>query len=806
MIARACLLFLGLLLAAPCRADGEPPGQEKAVRLELEGGEVLEGRLEGFAERTYRVRLADGKVREVREEEVTRVEFPGQAASARPTAAAVAARVLARAEASGALAERVLGTHWFLVTEESHSSHHQGEKRGPRLSLLRVEVARDADELRLDLELLLAPGNRSDPEVLDLDGNGHPVRFRARVGMDGRLRRVEAFCRGFSLTWALAGTSCRLEGRVRGKGYAAEVPWSEDMLLESFLALVLAPLHDQGVPETFLFRMARPKGADGPETVRRMRPLPGTRAVSGEELRLLEVTEERGGQARQDRVMRLSCATAGGRLVRWEQENHGNASGVQYVAETTLMERIDAARFEALVTEWKAERAPMDPPAEPAAAEPQPDALSLFLVQARGSGALARVAGTRRYVLRAAPGQADRLEELARDDPALAEQARNARVLAGGAAVIEVTTRLEGERLALEVREEMIGDPASPERHLVSWDERGLLLEHSVRRGRPGVTEEEETARRRGAELVLVTRRRALPLEGWPGSEGRVERSSPLEPGHVPERVVAWLLPLLAGSLPERLELAGSSTPGRVDRSLLLVPRMVPAGADRLVLREERHPTPGDDYFPVPEGLAPARALVLTWGQTEQSDGRPVLCAWIDASGAHLGTSLAELGGFFAPRPDEPLVIRAASAEAVAALRQDPAALAAGRLRRRLADEGAACVALDQLHRAQESFRAGDLDHDGELDFAADPGELAKAGLLQRDGALAIGRTPGYRIELVRAAEAPCERWVAVANPEEAGWKSFAITAEGKVLASPSRLEARRDGRAPDGAQPHRGW
>lgn len=62
--------LLVALLSAGASGQEAPP-----VRLALKDGAVVEGRLAGYADRTSRVQLADGRTREVHEREVTRVDF-----------------------------------------------------------------------------------------------------------------------------------------------------------------------------------------------------------------------------------------------------------------------------------------------------------------------------------------------------------------------------------------------------------------------------------------------------------------------------------------------------------------------------------------------------------------------------------------------------------------------------------------------------------------------------------------------------------------------------------------------------------
>jgi hypothetical protein len=72
---------LGLTLVPPCDA------QERRVRLELRDGTVVEGRLEAFAGRVYRVITGDGRTREVAERDGARVAVEATAPAAPPAGA-----------------------------------------------------------------------------------------------------------------------------------------------------------------------------------------------------------------------------------------------------------------------------------------------------------------------------------------------------------------------------------------------------------------------------------------------------------------------------------------------------------------------------------------------------------------------------------------------------------------------------------------------------------------------------------------------------------------------------------------------
>ncbi len=188
----ACLgVALTLAPAGVSVAQDAPP---RRVRLELQDGTVVEGRLEAFAGRVYRVITADGKTREVAERDVARVAFDASRppTAGTPTACAALAEALRRAEASGALASRVLGKRHLLLTEVSRNSPEEaGEERR---FLLAVEVRKEKDALVVELEVPRKPGTgRRDPRLFDVDADGAPFRLRYVVDLaSGRTLRGDA--------------------------------------------------------------------------------------------------------------------------------------------------------------------------------------------------------------------------------------------------------------------------------------------------------------------------------------------------------------------------------------------------------------------------------------------------------------------------------------------------------------------------------------------------------------------------------------------------------------------------------------
>lgn len=794
---QAASTLLGALLAAVA-AQERPPAQENAVRLELRQGEVVEGRLDGFADRVYRVRGADGVVREVREEDVARVEFGGGAAPAgrRRAAAELAAEVLARAEASGALAARILGTQRFLITETVHADLGS-DRPAPRPNrwLLQVEVALEGEqaarELRLELEVIPEPGNGRDPELPRIDADGLPMRVRWWVGLDGRARRAEALSSQLVARWARAGGRWTGVSTERGRTRRTDDAWHDDLLPDAFLVLVLGPLHDQGLPPGAVLRLLRTRKNDGAATLRRLRLLPGEREVAGVPVRALELVKEHYGKPSRGEL-RLFLAAGGpvqGRLVRLECEAWGSTDGVDFLRAGSVYEPIDEAAFEALLREWKRERPPLAPAPAPAPALPQPEAdlppdeVATRLAAARREGRLGP--WERWYVTRASDAvRAGAAESLARSRApggkvsreALGHQLRTALVI-----LTRVALRHEGERTTLEVTRSTVGDPERDQLASCSFDAEGRLV-GALRRHRMSGSLYETRWERRGALLhrVQLTRREAQG--SWPGDEERDESSVPLRAGMVPEEAWVWLLPCVG--LPPRLRVDGFDT-GEYE---LRGPR--PVGEDGLRLFERGGP------LPFPPGPRPERAWLL--GREEGRGGlRPLQVVWLSADGEHLGLTTTEwMHGWVGDHiPHVPRI----TSEAAAALAGDERAVEAAQAVRRIDREGSAGLHLWMIQQSQVAFRAMDPDLDGEPDWAGSIEELARSGHFK--GPLSCGEEDGYRFELISAGE----RWLAVANPIRPGVdgdRSYAITEEGRVLVSPEPIAASPDARAPAGLVP----
>lgn len=88
---------------------------------------------------------------------------------------------------------------------------------------------------------------------------------------------------------------------------------------------------------------------------------------------------------------------------------------------------------------------------------------------------------------------------------------------------------------------------------------------------------------------------------------------------------------------------------------------------------------------------------------------------------------------------------------------------------------------LQTIIKAQERFRAEDLDRDGVQDYGTLM-ELSQAGLI--DSALGSGEKYGYRFEVAPSSPTSPEFfWMAVANPmhPEIDDRSFATTHEGHI-------------------------
>lgn len=752
-------------------AQEKPPAGERTVRLELRSGEVVEGRLDGFADRTYRVRGPEGTVREVHEEQVARLELRDEAPSGpRRFACDLAAEVLARARSSGALRERVLGAHRFLV-----SCERSGEGAAPaqdrHLLLAQVEEDEEGGErlLRIELELLNEPGNRHHLPFPAIGAKGRAVRVRWWIGQDARARRAEALSQGLVVSWTREQERWVVLGREGQRSpVRAEWPWHDDLLPEAFLALVLAPLHDQGLPPSTPFRLLEHKAPDGAATVRRLRLVPGERQAGGAAACLLELATEEEGEPEPGST-RLFVATAGparGRLVRLEQEERRSRCA---------LERIDETRVAALLADWKCERAPAEPAplADPpdAAAEPlpPPDEVAGLIAATRRAGKL--VPWERWYLTRGSAADraaADRLEPRA----TLRAQRRGihqVRLLR----LHRVALRHEGERTILEEVETTVGDPAADTARSCSFDAEGRLI---------------STWRRSASIEVRGERRGARLQEVWvrDGREERRTRGAELRAGEVPELAATHLLPCLE-SLPGRLAI-------RILYSDAWELRPAVVGSDGLAQGAGLPP------IPFPPGTRPTRACRIG----REVDGRFATqwLVWLGEDGDHLG--ITALGGA-APElaPQDLQVVGRIGAEEAAALARDERAITAAAGLRAVANEEEVGILLQQLHGGQAGYRAGDPDRDGQPDFAESLAELVRVGLAP--AGLSSGVTQGYRFELVRAADAPGERWLAVANPVRPGvdgTTSFAIAEDGRVLVGPGPIAPSPDARPPAGLVP----
>jgi len=157
----------------------------------------------------------------------------------------------------------------------------------------------------------------------------------------------------------VAGDVFRMRGQEKGREFDVEEPWTEDVLPEAFVAHVLAPLHDHGLPPFFSFRNFDASGLDSPRAVTMLRVLPGAEERAGGPVRVLRQT--RRGR-RRGRTLTVDAAT--GRLLEVERIETGSVSRggepVRAVAEIERLEGISAERFAALRAELGLDFVPAD--------------------------------------------------------------------------------------------------------------------------------------------------------------------------------------------------------------------------------------------------------------------------------------------------------------------------------------------------------------------------------------------------------------------------------------------------------------
>ncbi len=702
-------LVLGLTLAHAACGQEAP---SRRVRLALRDGAVVEGRLEAFADRTYRVQLADGRTREVHERDVTRVDF--DAADALPsTPTATLAEVVRRAIASGALAQRI-GVPVHLACAD-HKLPRPGAPPVESEYLLRLVTTVDpsAGTLALEAETRLRSARALDPRLLpDLNPHG-PARYRWTIGLaDGRLRRLEAWSDRVDLDGRFGEGRVHWAKRKEDRFREQDEAFPAEAVPLELMAFVLAPLHDQGLPASLVAFAGTRR-----ELVVRLRALP---AVGAE--RTIELADERDGEPTGD-VTRVVVGPSGlVRLeaVRVEAVRAGREDGVRVTKETTTAERLTAEAYEARVRAWGAVPAPAGPRTV-VAAEAAPDPVAALLVAARADGSLARLEGERWFA-------------------ALGDR--------GGVTLTRVVGRREGEELTLEVHQERPGDPAATRLEACTWDGAGRLRRVVLREVADGVAG--EAVGHVDSSRLVVAVRSTAPGVALPVGELSVT----LPPGAVPVTAARFGLAALGALVPARLDVTGVALELQSvrlhDQALERTARGV-----RLASRS------GVDTDPL-------------WLSTTAADGA-LVSVGLDPDGLR--------DEFAAPLEVDKHAAHAVSAAEFAALREDPSVMAAGRALARREAETVMVRALEQVHRAQETFRATDADRDGEPDFAADLDELRRAGLLK--GTLSGGQPHGYRVVVGRAQDAPEERWLAVADPVDPDAPSLAITHEGKVLAGP---------------------
>lgn len=322
----------------------------------------------------------------------------------------------------------------------------------------------------------------------------------------------------------------------------------------------------------------------------------------------------------------------------------------------------------------------------------------------------------------------------------------------------------------------------------------------------------------RGARLHVQRREVTDPIGAW---AGRAEAAPP-------ERVRAGGAPIvptwaLLGELADAEALAGESLTVLLGRSLFggfamnrdyaLVVRDVAPGSEHVELVPDVR---------IPVSFPAARRVVIVRepprGREEPDDSlrasrvadAVVAAWWLDGGGALLGVSEGgepsrvwdeERRVTVYTRDQGVVTWRPVAPDALARREADPELRALGRDAAVAVLEGWAGLYLVlDVGRAQDAFREGDLDHDGELDFATSLEELRTAKLLEPP--IAFGRRRGYAFQV----QGDGDRWIGIARPLEAaaGGRTLYVGPAGEVHASAEPLEPGPGLAIPAGAEPVR--
>lgn len=109
---------------------------------------------------------------------------------------------------------------------------------------------------------------------------------------------------------------------------------------------------------------------------------------------------------------------------------------------------------------------------------------------------------------------------------------------------------------------------------------------------------------------------------------------------------------------------------------------------------------------------------------------------------------------------------------------------------------------LQKIAADQETFRAGDQEHDGVQDYGT-LDELIAADLLIP--AYGNGETMGYAFQVLVSPSAPTERWMAVANPVSwvAPAPAMVINQEGVLYTVPGEVNLNPECAIPADATPY---
>ena len=560
-----------------------------------------------------------------------------------------------------------------------------------------------------------------------------------------------------------------------------EPRWDRDAIPSPVSFFLWAPLYED-LPPHLGFREAPPKRCDSANTTTVVRRMPGLEEhPSGCLVQALSHRKRRGGKYRDGET---TIQVAADRLGK--DQRKGQVLSITFRSESYEIEgnRIPAAEFARLKTEWKLS----DPPGTPTAAYPKVVVERTHwhksLAKALEAEGAKSLLGTRLYVQRYRPTAAERAQlkegrSLDSDpDRVTAIQIRGERTTSG------IRFQLEIERPVGSESRTTLRYDYGLDGHLVALESVAI----------DGETRVEIAARVSEGYLIgkRVQRRGKLVLESRSFHE--------TWRGHAPKSLVMLVFPMILGDTPRTFKLQSLSDldgfpffAGQVTGSgeLRYTRYPLPKKATRLELRGAgiQLPRRGVDEVLV------TRQFALD----EYDTGRRVF--WNSAASFLAGRRL--IGFADTPRllhlVDEPwqasygFVFNSVDPKSRGPLRLEPAVLAAGRRATQERRERSAMMLLGSIQIAENTFRERDAEHDGQRDFAQSLAELRTAGLLET---LPGDKAHGYRFQLYPSAKDPQRRFRILAAPLSGKGPHLVLT-EASFYRSDGPIELSGDGPLP---------